>query len=152
MSKSLLQTRIVDKLETIMVQVDTMNKFGKNIPLIHLDILKSNIRTLYEQICELERTQADTNNAKKVFGSMVKEPEVAVVPQETEERIVNDARETISKLVESIQDDVAGEFEPEINFNMLNAVAEQTEMPTYEPVAVVEETTLLKVEAPMPEP
>jgi len=107
MSKSLLQTRIVDKLEVIMTQVDTMNKFGKNIPLIHLDVLKSNIRMLYEQICELERGQTDSTTVQKTVNSMFNDAEPSIASKHEENRIVAEATQTISKMIETIQEDVA---------------------------------------------
>ena len=88
MSKSLLQTRIVDKLEVIMTQVDTMNKFGKNIPLLHLDVLKSNICTLYEQICELERAQKHPTDVQKTVNSLFRESEKTIASKHEEERVV----------------------------------------------------------------
>jgi len=174
MSKSLLQTRIVDKLEVIMTQVDTMNKFGKNIPLIHLDILKSNIRMLYEQICELERTQTQSTIVQKTERTLFKEAEVPVVSKHEEVRIVAEATETISRLVESIQEDVANEYALEVKLDLEPAVetlAVETpaieipaietpaiEIPAIEVPAVetpapmhaslVEETPLLQVETP----
>ena len=143
MSKSLLQTRIVDKLDVIMTQVDTMNKFGKNIPLIHLDILKSNIRTLYEQICELERAHMQSTNVKKPTTTIYREKEELVVSKAVEERMVFEARETISKLVESIQEDVANEYDPEIKLDFTAEIAVPT---VTAPAAKVEETPLLQVE------
>jgi hypothetical protein len=155
MSKSLLQTRIVDKLEVIMTQVDTMNKFGKSIPLIHLDILKSNIRTLYEQICELERAQMQSMNTQKTIGTLFKEAEKPTVSKNEEERIVAQATETISKMVESIQDEVANEYAPEIKIE-LETTAETKEKPFAEthvstPISLVEEAPLLQVEAALDE-
>ena len=144
MSKTLLQTRIVDKLEVIMTQVDTMNKFGKNIPLIHLDILKSNIRTLYEQICELERAHMQSAGMKKPVGGLFKEEEKPDVPKAVEDRIVSEARETISKLVEAIQEDVANEYDPEIKLDFKVEVADQPA--TDVPIPKVEELPLLQVE------
>ncbi|MCL2028624.1 MAG: hypothetical protein FWG79_09105 [Bacteroidales bacterium] len=143
MSKSLLQTRIVDKLEVIMTQVDTMNKFGKSIPLIHLDILKSNIRTLYEQINELERVQMQS---QKTTNTLFKEPEAPVVSKETEERIVAEATETISKIVESIQEEVANEYAPEVKIE-LDTPLLQIET-TFEE-SVMEEKAL--VQSPIPD-
>lgn len=154
MSKSLLQTRIVDKLEVIMTQVDTMNKFGKNIPLIHLDILKSNIRTLYEQICELERAQVQPITTKRTTGTLFNEPPQPIIPREVEERVVSEASETISKIVESIQEDVANEFAPEIKMNL--GISEEfsekadehlfIETSVTTPVSPVESVPLLQVE------
>jgi len=153
MSKSLLQTRIVDKLEVIMTQVDTMNKFGKNIPLIHLDILKSNIRMLYEQICELERTQMQSTSAQKTVNSLFREAETPVVTKHEEERIVAEATETISRLVESIQEEVANEYAPEVKLELEPILS--TPIATVETSAVetsivetstVEEAPLLQVE------
>jgi hypothetical protein len=158
MSKSLLQTRIVDKLEVIMTQVDTMNKFGKNIPLIHLDILKSNIRTLYEQISELERAQMQSTSVQKTVHSLFKEQEVPVVSKHEEERIVAEATETISKIVESIQEDVANEYATEIKLDLEPLVVETptvissvesltvVETPVSTPISVFEETPLLQIE------
>ncbi|MCL2413495.1 MAG: hypothetical protein FWC98_05095, partial [Bacteroidales bacterium] len=114
MSKSLLQTRIVDKLEVIMTQVDTMNKFGKNIPLIHLDVLKSNIRTLYEQICELERGQMHSTNVQRTVNSLFNQPEETIASKHEEERVVTEATQTISKMIETIQEDVANVFALEV--------------------------------------
>jgi hypothetical protein len=164
MSKSLLQTRIVDKLEVIMTQVDTMNKFGKNIPLIHLDILKSNIRTLYEQICELERAQMQSmSGMQKTVASLFREAEPAAVSKNIEERIVAEATETISKMVEAIQEEVANEYAPEVKMD-LSAMAEIkeepmietftpiAEIPTPAPIFIAEETPLLQVEATYEEP
>jgi len=102
-----LQTRIVDKLEVIMTQVDTMNKFGKNIPLIHLDVLKSNIRMLYEQICELERGQTGSTTVQKTVNSMFNDSEPSIASKHEENRIVAEATQTISKMIETIQEDVA---------------------------------------------
>jgi hypothetical protein len=163
MSKSLLQTRIVDKLEVIMTQVDTMNKFGKNIPLIHLDILKSNIRMLYEQICELERTQMQSTSSQRTVNSLFREAETPVVTKHEEERIVAEATETISRLVESIQEEVANEYAPEVKLELepiLPTPIATVEIPTIEtPIAenqtvetsivetsTVEEAPLLQVE------
>jgi len=124
MSKSLLQTRIVDKLEVIMTQVDTMNKFGKNIPLIHLDVLKSNIRMLYEQICELERGQTGATTVQKTVNSMFNDSEPSIASKHEENRIVAEATQTISKMIETIQEDVA-EIEEEIEVETpMNIVVE----------------------------
>ena len=131
MSKSLLQTRIVDKLEVIMTQVDTMNKFGKNIPLIHLDILKSNIRMLYEQICELERVhhkQSLSGTGKTITTIFEEEVKKPVVSEATGERIVSEARETISKLVEAIHEDVASEYDPAIKLDFTAEIAVEQEV------------------------
>jgi len=144
MSKSLLQTRIVDKLEVIMTQVDTMNKFGKNIPLIHLDILKSNIRMLYEQICELERTQTQSTFVQKTERTLFKEAEVPVVSKHEEIRIVAEATETISRLVESIQEDVANEYALEVKLDLEPTI----ETPVSIHTSLVEEAPLLQVETP----
>ncbi|MDR0438070.1 MAG: hypothetical protein LBH22_07220 [Bacteroidales bacterium] len=150
MSKSLLQTRIVDKLEVIMTQVDTMNKFGKSIPLIHLDILKSNIRMLYEQICELERVHKPmTANVRQSSEVLFKEEEEPVVSKAVEERIVYEARETISKLVESIHEDVANEYDPEIKLDFSVEIVEQP-IVVDTPVAKVEEVSMLQVEIETP--
>ena len=135
MSKSLLQTRIVDKLEVIMTQVDTMNKFGKNIPLIHLDILKSNIRTLYEQICELERAQQLSTSSQKTINTLFREQEPPVVSKETEERIIVEATETISKMVESIQTEIANEYIPEVKIEL---------DPIIEPQSLIVETPVIQ--------
>jgi len=97
MSKSLLQTRIVDKLEVIMAQVDTMNKFGKNIPLLHLDVLKSNICTLYEQICELERGQKHPTHAQKTVNNLFDEPEETIALKHEEERVVEVKEEIVAE-------------------------------------------------------
>jgi hypothetical protein len=172
MSKSLLQTRIVDKLEVIMTQVDTMNKFGKNIPLIHLDILKSNIRALYEQISELERAQMQSTSVQKTtVHSLFKEPEsIVAISKHEEERIVVEATETISKIVESIQEDVANEYATEIKLDLETtieiptktvefkeetihsvenfAIAERVvEAPVSATISVVEEAPLLQIES-----
>ena len=141
MSKSLLQTRIVDKLEVIMTQVDTMNKFGKHIPLIHLDILKSNIRTFYEQICELERTQMQST-------SLFKETKAPAVSKETEERIVAEATETISKIAESIQEEIVTEYSSEVKINV-EPVVEAPVAPVEIQVASVE-TSVIPVEISTP--
>jgi len=139
MSKSLLQTRIVDKLEVIMTQVDTMNKFGKNIPLIHLDILKSNIRMLYEQICELERAQMQTTSVQKTVTSLFREAETPVVSKQEEVRMVAEATETISRMVESIQEDVVKEYTPEVKLELEPIV----EVP--EPVAEIKEEIVAEI-------
>ncbi|GHV72273.1 hypothetical protein FACS1894201_00550 [Bacteroidia bacterium] len=115
MSKSLLQTRILDKLEVIITQVDTMTKFGKSIPLIHLDILKSNIRMFYEQVCELERNQMQTTTVNQTVHPFIEEktvdtPKAAVVTEQQ-------AKDNITKLVKSIEEDVTNEFATEIPIN-----------------------------------
>ncbi|MCL2682787.1 MAG: hypothetical protein FWE63_04790 [Bacteroidales bacterium] len=146
MSKSLLQTRIVDKLEVIMTQVDTMNKFGNSIPLIHLDILKSNIRMLYEQICELERVHKPmTATARKSPEVLYKEEEMPAVSKAVEERMIYEARETISKLVESIHEDVANEYDPEIKLDFSVEIVEQPTV-VESPVVKIEELPLLQTE------
>jgi hypothetical protein len=151
MSKSLLQTRIVDKLEVIMTQVDTMNKFGKNIPLIHLDILKSNIRMLYEQICELERAHMQLSGVKKPAGILFNEEEQPVVSKADEDRIVFEAREKISKLVESIHEDVANEYDPGIKLDFTAEIAAKPAA-IDTPVSKIEELPLLQVEAAFEKP
>ncbi|MCL2415027.1 MAG: hypothetical protein FWC94_07285 [Bacteroidales bacterium] len=99
MSKSLLQTRIVDKLEVIMTQVDTMNKFGKNIPLLHLDVLKSNICTLYEQICELERGQKYPTDTQKTANSLFNELEETIASKYEEEHVVEVKEEVVAETI-----------------------------------------------------
>jgi len=157
MSKSLLQTRIVDKLEVIMTQVDTMNKFGKNIPLIHLDILKSNIRMLYEQICELERAQMQPISVQKTIRTVFKEPEIPVVSKHEEQRIVSEATETISKMVESIQKEVADEYAPEVKLDLepiIETPITTAEIPPVISVAEIKEEIIVEpiIETPISEP
>jgi len=164
MSKSLLQTRIVDKLEVIMTQVDTMNKFGKNIPLIHLDVLKSNIRTLYEQICELERGQTGATTTHKTVNSLFNDSEPSIASKHEENRIVAEATQTISKMIETIQEDVAeikeeievvAEIPAEIVAEIPTEIVEIKEEIIAEPIAEtvvepivseIEETPLLNIE------
>jgi len=128
MSKSLLQTRIVDKLEVIMTQVDTMNKFGKNIPLIHLDVLKSNIRMLYEQICELERGQTGATTTQKTVNSMFNDSEPSIASKHEEHHIVAEIPVEIVEIKEEI-------------------IAEPIAETVVEPiVSEIEETPLLNIE------
>ena len=145
MSKSLLQTRITDKLEVITTQVDTMNKFGKNIPLIHLDILKSNIRMLYEQICELERVHKQLTKAEKPEEtSLFKDIEKPVI---AEERIEPEVSEPMPPLVESVQEEVA----PELQLDQ-DITAEIAEQPTAPEIFAIEELPSLQhVEASLQE-
>jgi len=126
-----------------------MNTFGKNIPIIHLDILKSNIRALYEQICELERVhrQAPTATVNKSAGALFSEEEKPSVPKAVEDRIVFEARETISKLVEAIHEDVANEYDTPIKLDFTAEIANQSAAADI-PVPKVEELPLLQVETP----
>ncbi|MCL2416705.1 MAG: hypothetical protein FWD02_02060 [Bacteroidales bacterium] len=134
MSKSLLQTRIVDKLEVIATQVDSMNKFGKNIPLLHLDVLKSNIRTLYEQICELERGQMHSISAQKTVHSLFSSEETIASKHEEKHDVVPEIPVNIVEIKEEV------------------VVETITETIVETPVStVIEEAPLLHVEAVLEE-
>jgi hypothetical protein len=78
MNKSIIKENISRQLELILEQHNSINKNAGKIPQIEIDIIKANIRKLYEQYCDLE-------NANLVAGADKAKETKEIIPSVIEE-------------------------------------------------------------------
>lgn len=103
MDKSIIKENIIRQLELINEQNVNLNAYTGKIPQIDLDIIKANIRKLYEQIYELEKANQIAEVVPTSFSND-KTPQVIEEIKETPEKplvIINQ-----NKIVEEIKNEV----------------------------------------------
>ncbi len=67
MDKNIIKENILRQLDLIVEQNNNLNAYSGKIPQIDLDILKANIRKLYEQLYDLEKV----NHAIEIFDQNI---------------------------------------------------------------------------------
>jgi hypothetical protein len=82
MDKAIIKENIIRQLELILEQNNSIKINTGKIPQIEIDIIKANIRKLYEQYCDLENVNSVAGNEK------VKETKEVISP------IIEEIRET----------------------------------------------------------
>jgi len=119
MDKKYIKSEIQNLLEAITEQTEVISAYDLNIPQIELDIVKVNIRNLYEAYIQLDKLN------RQVDKNMIVTPEISTpVEKITKEKIfaappvqeVN-AKETVKTLREEIkpEQEVPKEVEPKVN-------------------------------------
>lgn len=141
MDKSIIKENIIRQLELINEQNVNLNAYTCKIPQIDLDIIKANIRKLYEQIYELEKANQIAEVVPTSFSND-KTPQVIEEIKETPEKplvIINQ-----NKIVEETKNEVKPTVEinkveePIIDENM-HKVEDVEVILTPEPKAIIEE-------------
>lgn len=141
MDKSIIKENIIRQLELINEQNVNLNAYTCKIPQIDLDIIKANIRKLYEQIYELEKANQIAEVIPTSFSND-KTPQVIEEIKETPEKplvIINQ-----NKIVEETKNEVKPTVEinkveePIIDENM-HKVEDVEVILTPEPKAIIEE-------------
>lgn len=113
MDKQAIKENILRQLELITEQNNNLNTYALKIPQIDLDILKSSVRKLYEQIYELEKIQlhdiktqlhADVKT-NEVIEEIVETPEnpLVIINENTE---VSEPEEELTVKDENQEDEV----------------------------------------------
>lgn len=141
MDKSIIKENIIRQLELINEQNVNLNAYTCKIPQIDLDIIKANIRKLYEQIYELEKANQIAEVVPTSFSND-KTPQVIEEIKETPEKplvIINQ-----NKIVEETKNEVKPTVEinkveePIIDEN-IHKVEDVEVILTPEPKAIIEE-------------
>ena len=141
MDKSIIKENIIRQLELINEQNINLNAYSGKIPQIDLDIIKANIRKLYEQIYELEKANQIVENI------------ITTLPNDITPQVIAEIKETPEKPLVIINENQLSEKEkpleiPEdINVNTEQKFEEETEHKveeievifTPEPKAIIEE-------------
>jgi hypothetical protein len=88
MNKTIVKENILRQLELIVEQNNNLNAYSGKIPIIDLDIIKANIRKLYEQIYDLEKANQAIDhfeqniikdNTQEVIAEIKETPEKPLV-------------------------------------------------------------------------
>jgi len=141
MDRSIIKENIIRQLELINEQNVNLNAYTCKIPQIDLDIIKANIRKLYEQIYELEKANQIAEVVPTSFSND-KTPQVIEEIKETPEKplvIINQ-----NKIVEETKNEVKPTVEinkveePIIDEN-IHKVEDVEVILTPEPKAIIEE-------------
>ncbi len=81
MDKNIIKENILRQLDLIVEQNNNLNAYSGKIPQIDLDILKANIRKLYEQLYDLEKV----NHAIEIFDQNISKDNTQEVIAEIKE-------------------------------------------------------------------
>ncbi len=141
MDKSIIKENIIRQLELINEQNINLNAYTGKIPQIDLDIIKANIRKLYEQIYELEKANQIIENV------------ITTLPKDNTPQVIAEIKETPEKPLVIINENQVSEevkqidIPEEINVNAEEKIEEETEHKveeievifTPEPKAIIEE-------------
>lgn len=138
MERLVIKENILRQIELIIEQNQNLNAYSGKIPQIDIDIIKGNIRKLYEQFFDLEKTNLITD---VVIESLAKDIEKQVIAEirETPEKpliIINEpiaVHDDISIIEEELQDEKEEVDEEHIKIEEVEVIF----MP--EPKAIIEE-------------
>ncbi len=106
MDKAIIIENITRQLELIVEQNNSTSSYSGKIPQIDMDIIKANIRKLYEQYCELERVNRILT-VDKVKERIEEIPAVIDEIKETPENpliIVHENNVVVEKTIEEAKD------------------------------------------------
>ncbi len=120
MNSNNIKNEIFGLLETISEQAETIKNHQGKIPQLYLDIIKENIRKLYENIHNLDKLNSKPDIIKSETGKIAetaikekiekKEPIVEITPALTEKEITKEKEEPIKikpEIVKDIQREIA---------------------------------------------
>jgi hypothetical protein len=137
MNKTIVKENILRQLELIVEQNNNLNAYSGKIPIIDLDIIKANIRKLYEQIYDLEKANQAIDhfeqniikdNTQEVIAEIKETPEKPLV-------IVNN-----QPIIEEIKPIQVSEKEKEEEEEEVHLKVEEVEVIfAPEPKAIIEE-------------
>ncbi len=136
MNKTIVKENILRQLELIVEQNNNLNAYSGKIPIIDLDIIKANIRKLYEQIYDLEKANQAIDhfeqniikdNTQEVIAEIKETPEKPLV-------IVNN-----QPIIEEIKPIQVSEKEKEEEEEVHLKVEEVEVIFAPEPKAIIEE-------------
>ncbi|MFZ4401945.1 MAG: hypothetical protein ACOYO1_18090 [Bacteroidales bacterium] len=132
MNKSIILENISRQLELINEQNSSIKAYAGKIPQIDMDILKANIRKLYEQYCDLEKTNTNQTvepGIEKVDGTHA---------------VINEIKETIERPLVIVHEKQIKEEKPVIIKKPETMVVDENIEVIFapEPKAIVEEKAL----------
>ncbi len=162
MNNKNIKKEISGLLETISEQAETIKNHQEKIPQLYLDIIKENIRKLYENIHNLDKLNSKADIIKPETGKIAdtaikekiekKEPIVEITPDLTEKDITKEKEEPIKikpEIVKDIQREIATapvekkEPKPEIAIDeSTNEENNKTSEQSVAPIPKKEETTI----------
>ncbi len=115
MDKSIIKENIIRQLELINEQNINLNAYIGKIPQIDLDIIKANIRKLYEQIFELEKANQIVEIVSPSFSN------------DNTPQVIEEIKETPEKpLIIINENKVVAEPKPEIKAEIIEPKPEET--------------------------
>ena len=135
MNKTIVKENILRQLELIVEQNNNLNAYSGKIPIIDLDIIKANIRKLYEQIYDLEKAnQAIDHFEQNIIKDNTQEV-IAEIKETPEKPLVIVNNQPIIEEIKPIQVSEKEKEEEEVHLK----VEEVEVIFAPEPKAIIEE-------------